>query len=212
MAARPSRTVRRKALHLAFRNLDGVRGRKLELDHFLRQNRVDICPLNETFLNPVQAFLPANYVCHLTDRPTAGGGTAILVRLGTAQNSVPVSGLTHLEATTVPVTLAYRPVKILAAYLSHSSPLIGADLIACFGGGLPVLMAGDLNAKHVGWNSRLTGETPTWLCRREILSDLWTGHPNHQPIQPLLYPYVLVIGVEERRTSRSRFIWLRALL
>jgi hypothetical protein len=27
---------------------------------------------------------------------------------------------------------------------------------ACFGGGLPVLMAGDLNAKHVDWNSRLT--------------------------------------------------------
>jgi hypothetical protein len=30
-------------------------------------------------------------------------------------------------------------------------------------GGMPVLMAGDLNAKHVDWNSRLTtkGETPT---------------------------------------------------
>jgi len=53
------------------------------------------------------------------------------------------------------VILAGRPVKILAAYLSHSRPLIGADLSTCFGGGLPVLMAGDLNAKHVDWNSRL---------------------------------------------------------
>jgi hypothetical protein len=34
--------------------------------------------------------------------------------------------------------------------------LIGAELTACFGGGLPVLMAGDLNAKHVDWNSQLT--------------------------------------------------------
>jgi hypothetical protein len=34
--------------------------------------------------------------------------------------------------------------------------MIGADLTACFDGGLPVLMAGDLNAKHVDWNSRLT--------------------------------------------------------
>jgi hypothetical protein len=34
--------------------------------------------------------------------------------------------------------------------------MIGADLTACFGVGLPVLMAGDLNAKDVDWNSRLT--------------------------------------------------------
>jgi hypothetical protein len=52
--------------------------------------------------------------------------------------------------------LAGRPVKILPTYLSPSRRLIGADLTASFGGGLPVLMAGDLNAKHVDWNSRLT--------------------------------------------------------
>ena len=69
---------------------------------------------------------------------------------------MPVPGLTHLEATAVQVTLAGRPVKILAAYLSPSCRFIGADLTACFGGVLPVLMAGDLNAKHVDWNSRLT--------------------------------------------------------
>jgi hypothetical protein len=60
--------------------------------------------------------------------------------------------------------MAGKLVKILAAYLSPSRPLIGADLTACFGGGLPVLMAGNLNPKHVDWNSRTTtrqGETPT---------------------------------------------------
>ena len=46
--------------------------------------------------------------------------------------------------------------KILPVYLSPSRPLIGADLDVCFGGWLPVLMAGDLNAKHVDWNSRLS--------------------------------------------------------
>jgi hypothetical protein len=59
--------------------------------------------------------------------------------------------------------MASKPVKIFAAYLSPSRPLIGEDLSACFGGGIPVLLAGDLNAKHVDWNSRLTktrGETP----------------------------------------------------
>jgi hypothetical protein len=51
--------------------------------------------------------------------------------------------------------LALKPVKILAAFFPFP-PLIGADLAACFVGGSPVLMAGDLNAKHVDWNSRLT--------------------------------------------------------
>ena len=117
---------------------------------------VDICLLSETFLKPDQAFRLANYVCHRTDRPTAGGGTAILVRRGIVRHSVPVTGLTHLEATAIQVTMSGKPVKILAVYLSPSRPLIGADLTACFGGGPPVLMAGDLNAKHVEWNSRMT--------------------------------------------------------
>jgi len=72
MVARPRRTVRGKALRLACWNADGVRDRKLVLEHFLSQHGVDICPLNETFLNSGQAFRLANYVCHRTDRPTAG--------------------------------------------------------------------------------------------------------------------------------------------
>jgi hypothetical protein len=50
---------------------------------------------------------------------------------------------------------ANGPVKILAAYISPSRPLIKADLSACLNGGLPVLMAGDLNDNHMDWNSKL---------------------------------------------------------
>jgi hypothetical protein len=67
MAARPRRTERRKALRLACWNAGGVRDKKLELEHFLSQRRVDICLLSETFLNPEQPFRLVNYVCHRTD-------------------------------------------------------------------------------------------------------------------------------------------------
>ena len=123
-----------------------MRSRKLELEHFLSQHSVDICLLSETFLNSGPAFLLANYVCHRTDRTTAGGGTAVLVRRVITHHSVPVTGLTQLEPTAIQIMLAGRPVKVLAEYLSPSRPLIGADLDACFGGGLPVLLDGDLNA------------------------------------------------------------------
>ena len=125
------------------------------MEHFLGQHGVDICLLSETYLKPGQLFRLANYVCHCTDRPTLGGGTAIIVRRGIVHHLVPVPGLTIFEAIAIQVTLAGRPVVVLAAYLSPTRPLIGADLSSCFGGVLPVLMVGDLNAKHVDWYSRL---------------------------------------------------------
>jgi hypothetical protein len=174
-----------------------VLGRKLKLEHFLSQQGVDICLLSETFLNDDQAFRLANYVCHCTDRPTAGGGTAILVRRDIVHLSLPIPGLTHLEATAIQVTMPGKPVKILAVYLFPSRPLIGAYLSVCFGGGLPILMAGDLNAKHVDWNLRLSTR------RGKLLRDYADGNclifgpdsPITNPYNPLAIPDVLDIVI-----------------
>ena len=114
MAARPRWTERCKIKRLVFSNADGVRGRKLELEHFLSQHGVNICLLSEIFLNPGQAFGHANFVCHRTDMPTAGGGTAILVCRGIVHDSVSVPGLNHLKATAIQVTLAAKPVLFIA--------------------------------------------------------------------------------------------------
>jgi hypothetical protein len=115
-----------------------------------------------------------------------GGGTAILVSRGIVHHSVLVQGLTHLEATAIQVTLSSKPVKILAVYLSSFRPLIGADQTACFGGGLPVLMAGDLNAKHVDWNSRLT------TILGKLLRDYadWNSRLNLGPDSPSTNSYI----------------------
>jgi endonuclease/exonuclease/phosphatase family metal-dependent hydrolase len=171
-----------------------MRSRKLELEHFLSQHGVNISLLSETFLKPDQAFQLANYVCHRTDRTTAGGRTAILVRRGIVHHSVPVLGLTHLEATAIQVTLAGKPVKILAVYLSPSRPLNREDLTACFGGGLLVLMAGDLNAKHVDWNSQMTtrwGKLLHDYANRNSCLIFGPDTPTTNPYNPSVTPDVL---------------------
>jgi hypothetical protein len=61
----------------------------------------------------------------------------------------------HLEATAIQVITASKVVKTLVVYLSPSWNIIDSDLSSCLGSGLPLLMAGDLNAKHVNWNSKL---------------------------------------------------------
>ena len=88
--------------------------------------------------------------------------------------------------------------KILAAYLSHSRPLIGVDLTSCFGGGLPVLMAGDLNDKHVDRNSQLTTRRGTLLPEFAdgnfcLIYGLDT--PTTNPYNPSTTPEVLYIIV-----------------
>jgi hypothetical protein len=78
--------------------------------------------------------------------------------------------MTHLEATAIPTLIAGKPVVILVVYLSPYRQLIGADLYVCFGGALPVIISGDLNAKRVDWNSRLTTR------RGNLLSDYADGN------------------------------------
>jgi endonuclease/exonuclease/phosphatase (EEP) superfamily protein YafD len=81
--------------------------------------------------------------------------------------------------------LATKPVKILAVYLSPSRPLIVSDLSACLGGGLSILMAGDLNAKHADWNSSLITK------RGRLLRDYTDKNSCliHGPDTPTTVPY-----------------------
>ena len=127
----------------------------------------------------------ANYVCHRNDRLTEGGATAKLVRRAIGHHGVPVQGLEHLEATAIQVMMANKPVEILAAYLFRTRPLIASDLSACLGDGLPVLIAGDPNAKHVQRDSRLITK------RSRLLRDY--AHNNscliHGPNTPTTVPY-----------------------
>jgi hypothetical protein len=203
-----------KDLRLACWNANGVRGRKLELEHFLSQHGVDICLLCKTRPNSNQAFRLANYVCHRTDRPTAEGGIAILVRRGIVHHSVHVPSLTHLEATAIHTMLAGKPVIILAAYLSPSRPLIEADLVASFGGWLPVLVAGDLNAKHVDWNSRLITKRGKLLRDyADVNSFLIFGPdtPSTNPYNSTVTPDVLDIVMTRELHSPVHLISCSAL-
>jgi hypothetical protein len=128
-----------------------VRCRKLELEHFLGQH--------------VDMSLKL-YICHPTHIRTAGGGTAILVRRGIAHHSVPVPGLTQLEATAIQIVLAGRQLKIIAVFPSPSHSLIGADLEACLVSAnrtaldAPPISDAFRGANQVGRHNSLSGGDP----------------------------------------------------
>ena len=78
-----------------------------------------------------------------------------------------MSGLEQLEATAVQRNLGGRPVKLLGVYIAPNRPILD-DMSECFRGSLPVLMAGDPNAKHNDWNSRVKSRKAELL--REYVS------------------------------------------
>lgn len=136
-------------------------------------------------------------LCLPTYRPVSSeDDTVILVHRATDHFAVLVQGLKDLEATAKHVKFAGRPVKILAVYISSSRPLIISGLSACLGGGLPILVAGDLIAKHVDWNfcaNHEKGQIAAWLRQQKLLFDLWAGYTNHHSVQPICHPDVLDI-------------------
>jgi hypothetical protein len=100
--------------------------------------------------------------------------------------------------------MAGKPVKIFAAYFSPSRPLIGVDLSSCFAGGMPVLMAGDLNAKHVDWNSRFSTRRRKLLrfyADKKSFLIFEPDTPTTNPYNPLATPDVLDIVITKKPTS-----------
>ena len=92
--------------------------------------------------------------------------------------------------------LAGTAVKVLAAYLSPSRRLIGSDLDTCFGGGMPVLKAVDINAKHVDWNFRLTtgrGKLLRDYADRNTCLTSGPDSPTTNPYNPFATPDALDI-------------------
>jgi hypothetical protein len=128
----------------------------------------------------------ANYVFHRTDPHTPGGGKAFLVHKDIDHYAVPVSGLHHIEPTAIHLLLATRPVKLVSAYLSPIRPLIESGLTECLSGGIPVLIAVDLNAKHSDWNSRLI------TARGSLLRDYADRNSCliYGPDSPTMAPYM----------------------
>ena len=124
----------------------------------------------------------------------------ILVRRGIDHYSVPVSNLRQMEATAICVNIGGRPVKLVAVYLSPLRSLLEGDLLECISGGTPVLLPGDLNAKHKDWNSRLN--SPRLVLLRGFASTNscivhGPDSPTTIPSCPTVTPDVLDIVVKD---------------
>ncbi len=85
------------------------------------------------------------------------GGTAVYVRKDIEHETVASPQLDQLEATGIAVQTAHASVlKLYAVYCSPNRALLANDLEELLDDDGPIIVAGDLNAKHPAWNSRVS--------------------------------------------------------
>lgn len=149
----------RTILKICFWNCNGISTKKTEFTDFLQNHDIDVALLNETHLKPSKRFTIPNYITHRIDRRgRKGGGTAVVIKKCLPHQALPemkATETTTLESTGIQITLRNK-INLYAAYMPPGRDFQGEELEVLLDEDTPLIIAGDLNAKHTVWNSKTT--------------------------------------------------------
>ena len=140
-------------MNIVFRNCQGLRPKRKELQNYLLENQIDILALNETFLKPKIKFHLPGYDIYKNDRLVGTkGGVAILVKKGIIVNQEWKNDHFNVIANNVvlavEIKLQNRDKVILATiYCPNGNPSLRLfRMINAFS--KQVIFLGDFNSKH----------------------------------------------------------------
>lgn len=171
-------------LRVAFWNARGVTTQLGEVDHFLRLHDIDAFLVCETFLKSRHKANIPNFYSVRNDRPLRpGGGTIIFIKSSLSSFTEDIA-TPDLESSSVSINLdGGRSVRLGAVYVPPQIPFNPAALDPLFAG-RPAIVAGDLNAKHTAWHSRLI--CPRGRTLHEYAED--HGYDVHAPFDHTHFP------------------------
>ena len=135
-------------------NACGILNKKIEFENFLNANNVDICLLNETLLNQKNKskLKILNYKIYRND---SGRGTAILIKNNIFHYEFPILNLVEVEATGIKIKIKNQLISVISVYNSPSNKFNKNDFDKIFNSSQIIFTAGDFNAKHRAWGSRI---------------------------------------------------------
>lgn len=206
-----ARRLKPTALRLGFFNANGLKSQRDEIATFLRDHRIDVMLIQESFLKPhVRDPKIANYRLVRNDRSRCHKGGTLIYYKGSL-HCIPMDPppLKHLEVSVCRLGMTgHSAVTLVSAYLPPSpntaseahaiNNAIRDDLNSIFGLSDSVILAGDLNAKHPAWNSSTTnprGKVVFDLCSTLSFDVIAPMHPTHYPFDPTQRPDVLDIAL-----------------
>lgn len=171
-------------------NANSITNKKIELQHFLSVNNLDVAAITETKLSPTRKFSIPNYTVYRSDRNQHGGGVLLLVKNGIKHDSYYLPEMTNLE--TVAVCLYVNngsKLLFVSCYKPPDKSLLHTDLHKIFRCCDNVVIAGDLNCKHTIWNCSTAdrdGRNLLTYCQRYNVVINYPDsptyhHTDHQP-------------------------------
>jgi retron-type reverse transcriptase len=168
-----------RSLQIAFFNANGLRGSRNELEIFADDHDLDLILVGETKLQAGVADPKIRgFVLYRSDRDRGpGGGTAIYVRNATPHYQITLPVLQSLEATAVRVETANGPLTIISCYHPPRILLRENDITEILDTGTSVIAAGDFNAKHQAWGSRVANRNGRILYELADAIDLLVEAP-----------------------------------
>lgn len=189
-------------LKIMFWNANGILNKTQELQALATQLKLDIILINETKLIPRNRLKLINYFTYRTDNPRAtdsghgSGGTAILIHRRIPHKQVCLN--TTMSSTSIIISSGSHQIRVSSVYKSPNHALDPLDLTELTTGSDWFIAAGDFNAKHPLWNSRLTNTAGTVLYQHAQNSDysiIAPDTPTHFSNTPRNKPDVLDIAI-----------------
>lgn len=161
-------------------NACGIKRKIDEVLQFLRDGSVDVLFISETWLRPGDRLTFPNFRVYRSDRLVGrNGGTAIAIKQTLKHSYVAVPVLRFLEATIVDVEIrGFGPLRLISVYAPPSRVCDTDDYDLLFSCNVPVLLAGDLNAKHPLWGCSSTNEFGRRLFHFLSRSDVEVHSPD----------------------------------
>lgn len=173
-----------------FWNADGVRRSKVELSYYMTSRKIDIALISETHLSNTHKINFPGFEIYRKDRPIgpgnhAAGGVAILISRNIQHSEISLPTLTSIEAVAIETTIGGVKTVIAALYSKPRINLQKSDLDKIYGMAQNFIAAGDLNAKHNHWNSRICNQKGKDLLQHSSTRQ----YVVCAPFEPTYYPY-----------------------
>ena len=198
------------SLRIAAWNANGLLNHVQEITLFLNINKIDILLISESHSTERTVIKIPYYTVYHANHPdgTAHGGSAIIIK-STLKHYVLQPYITNkIQSTILKLEVLSRPMTIAAIYSPPRHTISRDEYQEYFLTlGSHFITAGDWNAKHISWGSRLTtpkGRNLLNIIEQNNLNILSTGEPTYWPTDinkiPDLLDFAVTKGISEINT------------
>lgn len=182
-------------------NANGLSHHKTEVEYFLRSQKIDIMLVSETHFTTKNCFRIPGYTVYDTKHPSGRsiGGTAIIIKTNLKHFPLQSYSTDYFQATTIYYDSPTYKLNVSSVYCRPGFTLSEQQFLDFFSTlGTKFLAAGDFNAKHTHWGSRLISPRGRQLfnavstAKLDVIS---SSHPTYWPTDRTKIPDLIDFGV-----------------